>query len=168
MQKYSLLSQVKIVPQSIYTDERGYLMSIYKDFHYEYRLSKNEGKFVEDRISASKAGVLRGFHGDKETYKWFNCISGCVLLVIVDYDKKSDTYLQSIEFALDPYCGHGVIIPPNTLNAHYAFDDSIIHYKWTEYYDLKKQFSVKWDDTTVNYDWNKSMVINPILSERDK
>ena len=47
-------------------------------------------------------------------------------------------------------------------------DLAVYHYKLAysgEYFDVKDQFSYKWNDPRFNIDWQTT---NPILSDRDK
>jgi dTDP-4-dehydrorhamnose 3,5-epimerase len=47
-------------------------------------------------------------------------------------------------------------------------DQSVFHYKWSypgEYPDVKDQFTLKWNDPTINIEWP---INNPLLQKRDK
>ncbi len=62
-----------------------------------------------------------------------------------------------------------VLLPPGVGNSFCVLSDyTIFMYKWAyigEYYDVDKQFTIKWDDPKLNINWP---IENPILSERDK
>ena len=62
-----------------------------------------------------------------------------------------------------------VLIPPGVGNGFFVLSDQcVFQYKWSydgEYPDVKDQFSIKWNDPTINIDWPSD---NPILSRRDK
>ena len=45
--------------------------------------------FNRDKFSISKKNVLRGFHGDKKTWKLITCLRGEILCVVVDYRSNS-------------------------------------------------------------------------------
>ena len=136
-----------------YKDERGFLASIWKEDYWN--------KFLEDRISISKKGVIRGFHGDKKTEKLCICLSGSIKLVAWDIlnKKKTEVFLKNAD--------KSVYIPPNFLLAHQCYSKNcVLLYKWTQYYNgPESQYSVRYDDPTINADW---INIKPILSKRDK
>ena len=136
-----------------YKDNRGELISVYRQVN---------GPFSEDRISKSYYNVIRGFHGDKITGKLCICLYGCIKLIAWNIEKKEKT-----EIYLEEYNLQSVYIPPKFLLAHQCLSNScILLYKWTHYYSgPEKQWSVRYDDPTINAKWD---LLNPILSKRDK
>ena len=52
--------------------------------------------FNRDKFSISKKNVLRGFHGDKKTWKLITCLRGEILCVVVDYRSNSKNYLINL------------------------------------------------------------------------
>ena len=139
-----------------YPDHRGELYPLWKMFDGE----TVSHPFVEDRISRSTYGVLRGFHGDSKTWKLMSCLYGEIQLVLWDVEAKTRyDYLVSDKNKLQ------VLIPPNYLNAHQCLSqECILFYKWSEYYSgPQDQWSVRWDDPSIGFNWANP----PILSERD-
>ena len=57
-----------VLTPKIYTDHRGSFM----EFYNERTLRENgvDYSFVQDNISTSKYGVLRGLHFQKPPYEW--------------------------------------------------------------------------------------------------
>jgi dTDP-4-dehydrorhamnose 3,5-epimerase len=101
-----------------------------------------------------KKNVLRGFHGDKKTWKLVSCIFGKFDLYIVNNNMKSKEYLKYIKIPLSDKKYQQVLIPPNFGNAHLVKSEkSIFHYKQTTYYDRKSQFTIKWNDKRLNIKW---------------
>jgi dTDP-4-dehydrorhamnose 3,5-epimerase len=154
------------IDSEIYPDNRGYLLSIYKQKH----LPKLQ--FVEDRISFSFRNVLRGLHGDKETWKLVTCITGWFELIVVDARKESSNYGKWERYNLvgGNNLPSSVLIPPRFLNGHLVkTENAILHYKWTEYYSgPANQVTVRYDDPTLNINWHCEDYNNLILSERDQ
>jgi dTDP-4-dehydrorhamnose 3,5-epimerase len=122
--------------------------------------------FVQDDYSTSSKGVLRGLHGDEETYKLISCMRGSFYFVVLNYDIKSPQFGKWQAFTLTEHNRYQVLVPPNFANGHLALtDDIIFNYKQSTYYDTKGQFSVKHDDPRFQIWWpNKK----PILSQRDE
>jgi dTDP-4-dehydrorhamnose 3,5-epimerase len=141
-------------------DNRGEIWTIFKKSDWL-------PDFVEDKISISNKGVLRGLHGDDSTWKLISCLSGEFLLVVADARKHSDTYGKIEYFKFSDKCGTLVLVPPGCLNGHLCLSERCIFwYKWSEsYIKPENQATVAWDDPTLDIKWPTN---NPILSERDK
>ena len=137
----------------LYKDERGHVGSLFKTSSFTLT-------FVEDRISKSKRGVIRGFHGDNKTWKMCYCLYGQFKLVVFDLKWKTTHRLVFDENS------EGLLIGPHQLNAHQCLSkECILYYKWTEYYDLDSQSSVYYNDETINPKWED---FEHIISSRDR
>ena len=81
-----------------FEDHRGYYIETYNEDLYK----KNgiDVKFVQDDISVSSNNVLRGIHGDHETWKLISCMEGKFYLVVVNNDENSPQYKQWESFIL--------------------------------------------------------------------
>lgn len=158
------LDGVLLVKPDVHEDFRGEYVETYNEEFY----SKNgiPVHFVQDDISVSSRGVLRGLHGDGETYKLISCMRGRFYFVVLNYDKDSKQYGQWESFVLTDKNRWQVLVPPKFGNGHLALSDTIIfHYKQSAYYDPKGQFSIRYDDPRFKVWWP---VKNPILSQRDE
>ena len=123
-------------------------------------------KFIQDDISVSSRNVLRGIHGDPETWKLVSCLYGNFYLVVVNWDNASPQFGQWESFDLSDENRLQVLIPPKFGNGHLTLSElAIFHYKQSTYYNPKIQFTYKWDDTRLNIWWP---IKNPILSQRDE
>ena len=83
---------LKIITPTVFGDERGYFMETY---HYEdYKAAGIDRVFVQDNQSASRKGVLRGLHFQKQfpQAKLVRVIKGQVFDVAVDIRPGSATY----------------------------------------------------------------------------
>ena len=63
------------------------------------------------KFTRSRKNVLRGLHGDNETWKHITCVYGAFYLVVVDYREDSPTYLQWDSFTLDDKNCKSVLVP---------------------------------------------------------
>lgn len=148
---------------------------VFKDFRGEYIETYNEEEFIEkginikflqDDFSISKKDVLRGIHGDPNTWKLVSCPYGRFFLAVVNNDKNSKQYQQWDTFELSDENRWMVLIPPNFGNGHVVLSDmALFHYKQSTYYNPKNQFTIKWDDPGLKIDWP---IKKPILSKRDE
>ena len=93
-----LAGVLTIRPPTIFEDFRGTYVELYNE-----QLYVNAGikvKFVQDDISISSRHVLRGIHGDSETWKLISCLYGKFYLAVVNWDKNSPQYRQWESFTL--------------------------------------------------------------------
>lgn len=155
---------LKIISPSKFTDIRGYYIETYNEELYD---NLNCPKFVQDDISVSKKDVLRGIHGDSNTWKLISCMYGNFKLVVVCNNPESNDYLHTWEFDMSGDDYKQILVPPKYGNGHLVLSDvAIFHYKQSTYYQgMENQFTIKWNDPRFNFNWPIS---NPILSERDK
>jgi dTDP-4-dehydrorhamnose 3,5-epimerase len=154
--------KAKLLEIPIFRDFRGDYVETYNEKIYE---ALNIPPFVADSFSTSKKDVLRGFHGDLETWKLIQVVSGEVYEVIADFNKESPTYLQWQAFLIGERNRHQLLIPPGFGNAMLALTDNVVYYyKQTTYYGKPKQFTIHYNDPDLNVFWPIDF---PILSQRD-
>ena len=108
---------------------------------------------------------MRGIHGDNKTWKLISCLYGEFYLVVVNNDKKSKNFKKHILIKVSDKNRLQVLVPPKHGNGHLVTsNEAIFHYKQTTEYDRKSQFTIKWNDKTLNINWP---IKKPILSKRD-
>jgi len=147
-----------IKPPTVFEDFRGDYVATYNEKLYtEAGISI---KFVQDDISTSSKHVLRGIHGDNETWKLISCLYGKFYLVVVNYGTR-----QWESFVLSDRNKLQVLVPPGYGNGHLVLSDkAIFHYKQSSYYNRAGQFTIPWNDSKFNIWWP---IKNPIVSRRD-
>ena len=158
------LDGVLLIKPEIFEDFRGTYVETYNE-----ELFRQHGitqKFVQDDISTSSKGVLRGLHGDAETWKLISCPYGRFYFVVANCDTESPDFGKWESFILSDRNHYQVLVPPKHGNGHLILSESaIFHYKQTTYYDPKGQFTYKWDDPRLGIWWP---VKEPLLSRRDE
>lgn len=153
-----------IKPPTHFEDFRGTYVELYNDKLYAEAGIKV--KFVQDDISVSTRNVLRGIHGDGETWKLVSCLYGKFYLVVVNWDKASPQFGKWESFVLSDRNRLQVLVPPKFGNGHLVLSESaIFHYKQSTYYHRASQFTILWNDPQLDIWWP---VKNPILSRRDE
>lgn len=158
------LDGVLLIEPDVFEDFRGHYVETYNEALY----SENGVNihFVQDDISVSTKHVLRGIHGDKNTWKLISCLYGKFYLAVVNCDESSKDFGKWQAFTLSDRNRLEVLVPPKYGNAHLILsDNAIFHYKQSTYYDPKGQFTYRWDEPRFNVWWP---IKNPILSERDE
>lgn len=164
IEKTDLDEVLLITPPTIFEDFRGEYIEIYnKDL---YKKNGIYVDFIQDDISISRKNVLRGLHGDQETWKLISCLYGSFYLVVVNNDPFSPQYKKSISFTLSDKNRLQVLIPPKHGNGHLVLtEQAIFHYKQNTEYNRSGQFTIKWNDPDFNLWWP---VKEPIVSKRDQ
>lgn len=152
-----------ILPPTVFEDFRGTYVETYNE-----KLYTEAGitcTFVQDDISTSRKNVLRGIHGDQETWKLISCLYGEFYLVVLNYDSASPQFGQWEGFALSDRNRLQVLVPPKFGNGHVVLSEgAVFHYKQSTYYNRATQFTVLWNDPQFKIRWP---VDKPILSRRD-
>ena len=153
-----------IKPPTIFEDFRGLYIETYNEKLYQK--AKINVKFVQDDISVSYRNVLRGIHGDCQTWKLISCLFGKFYLVVINWDKTSSQFGQWESFVLSEHNRLQVLIPPKFGNWHLVLSEqAIFHYKQSTYYDRAGQFTIVWNDPKLNIWWP---IKDPIVSRRDE
>lgn len=164
VEKTQLEGVLLIKPPTVFEDFRGTYVEIYNEVLY-----KEAGiavDFIQDDFSTSTHHVLRGIHGDSETWKLVSCLYGKFYLVVVNWDENSKQYGQWESFTLSDQNRLQVLIPPKFGNGHLVLSkQAIFHYKQNTYYNRAGQFTLCWNDPKLNIWWP---IKNPILSARDE
>lgn len=155
------------IQPKIFGDERGYFLETFSLNKYNEVLA--DFNFVQDNLSLSSKGVLRGLHFQKPPFdqgKLVQVIKGSVLDVSVDIRKNSPTYGEHLSIILSEKEKNQIWIPPGFAHGFCALEDNtIFSYKCTNYYSPENESTILWNDELLNIDW---AIENPTISEKDK
>jgi dTDP-4-dehydrorhamnose 3,5-epimerase len=164
VRKTELHGVLLIVPPTVFEDFRGTYVELYNEDLY--KRSGIAVEFIQDDISISSRHVLRGIHGDGETWKLVSCLQGKFYLVVVNWDESSAQFGKWTSFTLSENNRQQVLIPPKFGNGHVVLSEqAVFHYKQNTYYNRAGQFTLLWNDPKLNIWWP---VKNPVLSRRDE
>jgi dTDP-4-dehydrorhamnose 3,5-epimerase len=158
------LADVKIIQPEVFEDHRGIYVESYNE-----QLYKENGiniNFVQDDYSISTKDVLRGLHGDNETWKLISCPVGEIYCIVLNYNKESSQFREWESFIISENNRYQILVPPKFANGHLILSGyAMFNYKQSTYYNPKLQFTIKWNDPKFNFRWP---VKAPILSKRDE
>ena len=165
------IEDVLIIEPKVFGDERGFFV---ETFNLErYKEAGIDWEFVQDNLSSSMKGVLRGFHFQKDPFaqgKLVQVIKGKVLDVAVDIRKNSPTFGQYISVELSGENKKQLWIAPGMAHGFLALeDDTIFSYKCTNLYNPTAEGGLLWNDKDLNIDWKleENGIKDPIVSEKD-
>jgi len=146
---------VYLEPNEVFSDHRGQFFEVYKN-----KQIKQLPKFVQDNVSRSVGGVLRGLHAQKKhpQGKLVTVISGRIFDVAVNIKTGSVNYFWLTS-------GQRVYVPPGHLHGFYCPIPSTVLYKCTDFYSKGDEIGVRWDDPDLNIPWP---VKRPIISVKDE
>jgi dTDP-4-dehydrorhamnose 3,5-epimerase len=155
-----------LIEPNIFNDNRGYFYESYNSEKY-HEITK-EYTFVQDNISKSKYGTIRGLHyqvGEFAQGKLISVLVGKVLDVAVDIRFGSPTFGNSFSVELSDENKNQFWIPPGFAHGFSVLSDEVIFsYKCTALYNKESERSIIYNDPDLNIDWK---VENPIVSEKD-
>lgn len=122
--KNKRLHNVLLIKSKIFEDFRRIYIETYNEKEYTKIIKEKTGykvKFIENDISISSKNVLRGVHGDANTWKLISCLSGKFYLVVVNPEtKKWESFILSGENHQQ------VLIPPKYRNRHLILSEEAI------------------------------------------
>ena len=142
-------------------DDRGYFTEVIriKD------LPEGVPNFVQDSISYSKENVLRGMHIQLEQWQLITLLEGTIVDVLLNLDRKSDSYLKSTSFELSMGAMNQLLVAPGFAHGFAVISDNAkIHYKSSVYYGSTEQFGVRWNSSEIVNYWPKK---DWVVSVRD-
>ena len=155
-----------IIEPDVFKDNRGYFYESFSKKKYkEFRIETN---FVQDNVSKSVKGTIRGLHyqvGEKAQGKLCYVISGNVIDVAVDIRFNSPTFGNYYAHPLNSETKTQIWIPPGMAHGFSVLsDEAIFVYKCTEYYSKEHERAILFNDHDLNIDWK---VKKPLVSKKD-
>ncbi len=161
------IEDLLVIYPDVFNDDRGYF---YESFSFKkYAEHGIAFTFVQDNISKSKKGTVRGLHfqaGDKAQGKLCQVIKGSVLDVAVDIRFNSPTFGKYLAVELSEDNHKQLWIPAGFAHGFSVLsDEAIFYYKCTGYYSKLNERAILYNDPYLNIDWK---VDKPVVSEKDK
>tara|TARA_B100002019_G_C20943444_1_gene437987 strand:+ start:77 stop:604 length:528 start_codon:yes stop_codon:yes gene_type:complete len=152
---------LKIYKKDTFKDNRGYFRELF--------LNKIiDKKFPFDVMSFSKKNVLRGLHLQlkKPQGKFITVLRGKIFDVALDCRKNSKTFGKYFSIILSEDKNNSLYIPEGFAHGFCSLsDNTIMHYKCTNYRDKKSEIGILWNDSELNIKWPTK---KPLLSKKDK
>ena len=160
------LSNVIIIEPKVFSDSRGCFFESFSDNRCD---DAGIGlPFVQDNVSYSSKGVLRGLHYQHEHMqgKLIYVLKGSVFDVVVDIRLGSNTFGQWVGVELSEDNHRQLYMPPGFAHGFAVTSDEVVFiYKCTDYYHQASEITIKWDDLDLLINWP---IDKPVLSEKDE
>ncbi len=161
------LPGVLLIQPEVHGDSRGHFVETFSAERYRAEAGI-DAEFVQDNLSRSRRGVLRGLHAQKAhpQGKLVRVSRGEVFDVAVDIDPGSPTFGQWAGALLTDANQHQMWIPAGYAHGYLVVSDvADFEYKCTDYYYPGDEIGVIWNDPDIGIEWPMDQ---PILSEKDR
>lgn len=161
----SKLPGVRIIEPAVFGDARGYFVETWNARRYAE--IHGPAGFVQDNLSLSSRGTLRGLHFQNPNAqgKLISVLAGEVYDVIVDLRQSSPTFGHWEAFSISAANQLQVFLPPGFAHGFQVVSDTaLFHYKCTAFYSAADEHTLRWDDPDLGIPWP---LPDPILSAKD-
>lgn len=163
--RLSIPDIILVEPQS-FPDERGFFLESYKES--EFTSNGIKTIFVQDNLSHSVKGVLRGLHyqkNPKAQAKLVIALRGEIFDVAVDIRKNSPTYGKWVGEILSESNHNSLYIPEGFAHGFCILsEEADVLYKVSQEYSPEDEKGIIWNDTEINITWP---IDKPIIQEKD-
>jgi dTDP-4-dehydrorhamnose 3,5-epimerase len=160
------LSEVLLIEPKVFGDERGYFK---ETFHAaRYAQAGMLLPFVQDNVSRSGRGILRGLHLQHPfgQGKLVSVSEGEVFDVAVDVRIGSPSFGKWVGVTLSAHNHLQLYVPPGFAHGFCVTSEAAVFvYKCTELYHPESELGVAFDDPALGISWP---VAEPIVGEKDR
>lgn len=159
---------LKVITPKVFGDARGYFCETYQ--YEDYKAAGIPQVFVQDNQSASKKGVLRGLHFQKEFAqdKLVRVIRGEVFDVAVDLREGSPTFGKWFGVRLSEENKKQFFIPKHFAHGFLVLSDyAEFCYKCSDFYHPGDEGGIRYDDPDIGVEWPIEEGMELLLSEKD-
>jgi dTDP-4-dehydrorhamnose 3,5-epimerase len=160
------LAGLVLIEPRVFADERGFFQEL---FHRQrFADAGIDVDFVQDNLSHSIGGVVRGLHYQIEQPqgKLVRALNGRIFDVAVDMRRSSPTFGQWEGFELSVENRRALYIPPGFAHGFCVLSETAdVLYKCTALYAPQHERTLVWNDVAVGVKW--PLAVSPIISAKD-
>jgi dTDP-4-dehydrorhamnose 3,5-epimerase len=159
------LPEIVLIEPKIFEDRRGYFLETYQTQRYS-----NHGiavTFVQDNLSFSHRGVVRGLHYQlqKPQGKLVMVLQGEIIDLVLDIRLGSPTFGKWSKNTLSAENHRQLYVPPGFSHGFAVTSETAtVLYKVTDYYCPGDEYGILWNDAALGIDWPFT---EAILSDKD-
>jgi dTDP-4-dehydrorhamnose 3,5-epimerase len=154
-----------IIEPKVFGDARGFFLETYNQRRYHE--AGLQAAFVQDNLSFSRQGILRGLHFQNPNGqgKLLQVLQGEVFDVAVDLRHNQPTFSRWHGVNLSAENKRQFYVPPGFAHGFLVLSETaLFSYKCTELYSPKDEMTLRWDDPALAITWPNKQ---PLLSEKD-
>ena len=162
------IPDVLLVEPRVFGDERGFFLESYNAREFQRAVGRS-ADFVQDNLSFSRKGVLRGLHFQHPNPqgKLVYVRRGAVFDVAVDIRLGSPTFGRWVGIELNSENRRQLWVPPGLAHGFCVTSETALFaYKVTDRYNPQAEWTLQWDDPEVGVEWPLEGA--PELSAKDR
>jgi len=156
---------VVIIEPKLFGDHRGFFLETFQAERYASHGIR--GPFVQDNLSRSARGVVRGLHlqNPRPQGKLVMVLRGRVLDVVVDVRLGSPTFGHHVAAEINDENRRQIWVPRGLAHGFAVLSESAdFFYKCDDFYRPSDEIVVRWNDPAIGISWG---IESPVLSARD-
>ena len=164
------LNDVIIIRPKVFPDERGFFLESFNK--REFAEAGIPDTFVQDNISHSRKGVIRGLHyqARQAQGKLVKVLQGTIFDVVVDIRKGSPAFGTYVGIELSGKSPDMLFVPVGFAHGFLALeDDTEVQYKVTDFYAPQYDAGICWNDPLLGIQWplTKYGISKVVVSPKD-
>ena len=155
-----------LIEPKVFKDARGFFYETWNE--RRYREAGVAAVFVQDNLSFSRRGAVRGLHFQNPAAqaKLVTVLQGEVFDVAVDLRRTSPTFGRWHGANLTVDNKRQLFIPQGFAHGFAVVSKSaLVAYKCTDYYAPQNEVTIAWNDPDIGIQWP---VAHPVLSDKDQ
>jgi dTDP-4-dehydrorhamnose 3,5-epimerase len=159
------LDGVLLLEPQCFRDDRGFFLESFQQVRYEEAGIADE--FVQDNLSRSSKGVLRGLHFQvrRPQAQIVTVVRGRIFDVVVDLRRNSATFGRWFGAELSENGPRQIYMAPGFAHGFCVLSDiADLHYKVSRRYDSDDESGIRWNDPDIAIAWP---IAAPAVSKRD-
>ena len=156
---------VLVLEPRVFTDSRGSFVEVFRADAYATFGAR--APFVQDNVSTSRAGVVRGLHFQhpRGQAKLIHVVRGEIFDVAVDVRHGSPTFGHAAWGTLSASNQRQMFVPAGFAHGFLVTsDEAVVFYKCSDYYAPEREHSLRWNDPALRIPWP---VATTIVSAKD-
>ena len=161
-----IIEGLYLIKPKLFADKRGSFAELYNK--KDYRLCGLDDEFIQDNISVSEQGVLRGVHTQLmyPQAKIVSCLSGRIFDVVVDCRPQSSSFRKWYGVELSEENRQQLYLPAGVAHGFYTIERAIVYMKVTTHYTPGDEIGFMWNDESIGIEW-PTMKKEPLLAPKD-
>lgn len=167
------IPDVRLFSPVVHRDRRGHFVERWREDAYS--AAGLTTRLVQDNLSRSGRGTLRGLHFQREPHaqgKLVSVVTGRILDVAVDLRRDSPTFGQHVAMVLDDERMQQLWVPRGFAHGFLVLSEvADVYYKVDAYHAPFAEGGVRWDDPQLGIDWGLAGTtegrLEPLVSPKD-
>lgn len=163
------IPDVVLIEPQVYPDARGFFVETYQQ--KKFAEAGIRADFVQDNLSGSRQGVLRGLHYQiRQTQgKLVRAVVGEIFDVAVDIRRSSPTFGHWVGIMLSAENKKALWVPPGFAHGFLVLSDwAEFSYKVTDFYLPSAERTILWNDPQIGVEWPSIVGSAPLVSAKDE